>query len=152
MTVWLEHQPDFGVVAQLRRQEGIMRPLIQLVISDELIDDPDWSLVEAHLRNLDAAGEDALTLSVLPDEVPMLTVGGKLNELYTACAQGIDGNRVLFLIDPTKSTREMFVTFPLHTENPIYERDLVPLDRVLRAARWFCEHGTLNPELDWAEV
>jgi hypothetical protein len=66
-------------------------------------------------------------------------------------AQGIDGNRVLFLIGRTKSAREMLVTFPCHTENPIIERWLVPLDLVIRATHRFFEHGTLHPEVDWEE-
>jgi hypothetical protein len=121
-----------------------------LTLSEE-IDDPPWSMIEGRIPQLDMNNNDELSLCVLPDESPLLTIGGQVNGRFTVCAQGVEGNRVFHLIDPSRSDREIVVSFPHHTESPISERQLVSVELALQAARWFFEHGEANPALSWME-
>jgi hypothetical protein len=43
------------------------------------------------------------------------------------------------------------VTFPTHMAQDCSPRELVPLPKVLKAVRTFCEWGAMDPNLDWEE-
>jgi hypothetical protein len=113
----------------------------------DLIQNPDWSQIEAAIRELDGKSKTLVTLGA--DDETYMAIGGGESGKYVICVT-FDNISFYNLVDLSKS--DEIEKLVVGGQEGIYPTKMcVDLLRCLVAARTFAESGKLDTLLVWQE-
>jgi hypothetical protein len=116
----------------------------------EEISNPTWEGVEVAIRHLDRFHYPFAWLfrsaAAEPDLLPELNVMGGEGEFYI---DSYTGDAYLRYFDPSRGDETIEIWRSDQGYAPEAKYCCSSLETVLRATRYFCEHGTLDPDLIW---
>jgi hypothetical protein len=106
--------------------------------------------VEEAIRALDGV-ENTLVILGGKRPVPHMAIGGGKENRYVAYIT-YDEDSFQTLVNSRKPARETITVFAGEEEADFKIHQITPLDIVLKAAEYFCEHGKHDPKLLWEEA
>ena len=111
------------------------------------VPDPNWEQIEYGIRQLDGNNKSVVIIGQQNPEIDFMGIGGGKNGIYRCFVFDADACEFA-LIDPSMpqdQTSEVLMGQP----TSISLQECVDLDMILKAARFYAEHGELEPGLNW---
>lgn len=116
--------------------------------NNNLITNPSWEDIEKEIRCLDGLHNTEFILSVKSEQPYMLISGG--NEGQYICIVTYD-NEVFYNLKDLNNSDDDEVWLVCGGQGADFPaQQVVRLDKVLKAAKDFAEHGKLEPSLEWS--
>ena len=108
---------------------------------------PSWEWVETHIAHLDGRTKTTVTLAPSSEMDCHMCVSGQWDGKFMVY---FTENNVEFisLIDPGGSATKTYL-FVGGQDGEFEERKCVPESWALQAARYYFDHGKMNPSLTW---